>query len=244
MKFRVVVIALVVAVVALVAFGLYQVRRHNVRPHVELSHIQYPVCGIDLSSHNGPVDFEELVKDSIDFVVMKATEGESFKDSRFTEFYYDAFHAGMILGAYHFFRFDADGEAQARNFIGSVAGKHFDFPLVIDVEEWGNPRFMSTETVYGRLKAMIDCLEINGYSVMIYTNKDGYNRFVKGRLEDYPLWICSFTTPPIDDDVQWLLWQYSHWGVVDACQSEVDLNTFNGSREQWYQWVKLQQSVD
>lgn len=231
-------IAIIVTMSAIVGGGLYMVcNRQKDARGVKIERERYPVCGIDISAHNGILDFAEIAADSIDFVMIKATEGATFKDSRFHENYHEARKAGLKTGAYHFFRFDTDGKMQGINFIHSVRGKKFDFPLVIDVEEWGNIKSTPTHMVVERLQALIDHLETENHSVMLYTNKDGYQRFIRDRFEDYPLWICSFTDPPLDDNERWTLWQYSHWGMVDGSEHEVDLNTFNGSREHWDSWI-------
>lgn len=233
----VVIVAGFVAVAMVLA--MVKLRRQPIVPLV-LSKEEYPVTGLDLSAHNGDVDFARLAADSIDFVVLKATEGATFKDPRFEANYQAARRAGIAaLGAYHFFRFDADGRRQGENMLATLAGKTLELPLVIDLEEWTNPRRLPTDTVVARLQAMIDCIESQGHPVMLYTNKDGYERFVRGRFCDYPLWICSFTEPPMpaDADMEWTLWQYSHWGWTAATVGEVDLNAFNGTRSQWLRWL-------
>lgn len=200
----------------------------------------YPVKGIDLSSHNGDVDFHRLVADSLDFIMLKASEGTTFQDTKFHSNYVNARKAGIkAIGAYHFFRFDTDGQMQAMNFLNSLRGKMLDLPAVIDIEEWGNPKHIPDDDIIERLSALLDYLHQNGHNVMFYTNKDGYERFIKGRFNDYPLWICSFSDPPLEkeDAGRWSLWQYSHLGWTEACDSEVDLNTFNGTREEWIKWL-------
>ncbi len=213
--------------------------RREITP-LELSRDEYPVTGLDLSAHNGDIDFSLLAADSIDFVVLKATEGATFKDPKFHHNYLAARKAGIRnIGAYHFFKFGTDGKMQGINLLNSLVGKTLELPLVIDLEEWTNPKNMHTDSIVVRLQDMIDYLESNGHAVMLY----GYERFVRDRFTDYPLWICSFTKPPLpeDADTDWSLWQYSHWGWVSATDTSVDLNTFNGSREQWRQWLR---SVD
>lgn len=237
-KAKIIATAIIIAMSVLLIAGLYIVyNRQRGSYGVKIERERYPVCGIDISAHNGNIDFDEIVADSIDFVMIKATEGTNFKDSRFHDNYRKARQAGLLIGAYHFFRFDTDGKMQGLNFVHTIRGKHFDFPLIIDVEEWGNTKSTDTNLIVERLQALIDHLETECYSVMIYTNKDGYARFIRDRFEDYPLWICSFTDPPLDDDERWTLWQYSHWGSVDGIDTEVDLNTFNGSRDQWDRWI-------
>lgn len=206
---------------------------------VDIDARTYPVRGLDLSAHNGDIDFLRLAADSVDFVMLKATEGTTFSDNRFHNFYNQARDAGIrAIGAYHFFRFDTDGQMQALNLLSALRGKTLDLPVVIDVEEWTNPAHIATAEVVERLAAMVGYLEANGHNVMFYTNKDGYNRFIKDRFDGYPLWICSFTDPPLgaDPDDRWTLWQYSHRGWARGVGSKVDLSTFNGSRSEWLDW--------
>lgn len=191
----------------------------------------YPVKGADISAHNGEIDFQAMRDGGIEFVMIKATEGATHKDRMFVRNQAEARKAGLLTGAYHFFRFDTPGYMQALNFLNSVRGREIDLPLAIDVEEWTNPADRSTESVVAEIKAMASKLEQEGWKVMIYTNKDGYKRFVDGRLNHYPLWLCSFT--PIDSVVGWNFWQYSHRGIIDGVDRMVDMNVFGGSRAEW-----------
>lgn len=192
---------------------------------------KYAVRGIDISAHNGEIDFEKVAADGISFVIIKATEGGTFKDKRFVENVRKAREAGLKVGAYHFFRFDTPGYMQGLNFLNSIRGRKMDLPLVIDLEEWANPNSQPTPMVLNRLNEMIDHLESHGHTVMIYTNKNGYARFFKGRLEGYPLWLCSLVDEP--QDIDWTFWQATHNGRVDGIEHPVDINAFNGNRPDW-----------
>lgn len=156
----------------------------------------YPVRGIDISAHNGEVDFGRVADSGMEFVIMKATEGATFKDSRFGANYRAAREAGLKVGAYHFFRFDVDGSLQAMNLINSLNGRPLDLPVMIDIEEWTNPDDVSTPDILRRISGMVDHLQRSGYDVALYTNKDGHRRFIDNCFSDLPLWICSFTDPP------------------------------------------------
>lgn len=197
----------------------------------ELPKSEYPVRGIDISAHNGVVDFQAVRASGMEFVLVKATEGNGFKDSRFVDNVREARRAGLKVGAYHFFRFDASGVTQAINFMHSIRGRKLDLPAVVDLEEWTNPSSVPDDTVAARLDDMLRHLRCNGYDVLIYTNKDGYERFVKGRFSDYPLWLCSFSR--IDESDDWVLWQYSHRGEVSGVDGHVDMNVFRGDSVAW-----------
>lgn len=206
--------------------------------HIDVSRARYPVKGIDISSHNGYIDFEAVAADSVDFVYIKASEGETFRDPKFADNYEAARRAGLIVGAYHFFRFDCEGWRQGRNLLSATDGAALRLPLAIDVEEWGNPDIRQTDAIVQNLRTMVDYLRACGHRVIIYTNKNGYRRLVRDRFGDVGLWLCSFSgEPSYGRGAVWTLWQHSHRAAVRGINGDVDLNTFNGTREQFLTWL-------
>lgn len=235
----------IIVLTALAIIGLLAWRALRPRePHVELDRSEYPLLGLDLSAHNGPIDFAR-VKDEggVDFVYLKATEGTDFRDSAFIRNFDGARAAGLDVGPYHFFRFDKDGTAQAMNLIATLNGRIIDLPVAIDVEEWGNPAQVPTELIIERLEAMRAHLLAAGIPSLIYTNKNGYSRFVRHRIPDADIWICSFTDPPIGASVNWRIWQHSHKGRIPGIRGVVDLNTFNGDILDYRLWLKQQSEI-
>lgn len=205
----------------------------------EPSEEQYPVRGIDLSAHNGAVDFEVLTEQGVDFAYLKATEGTDFTDRYYPDNARRALLSGIPCGAYHFFRFDTDGELQALNFHDALRGRRFALPPAIDIEEWGNPDGHETAQIVERLRKMLQTLERLGYTPTLYTNKGGYYRFVRGNFDSYPLWICSFTDPPLEGArTRWTFWQYNHRGRIQGVEGTVDLNVFSGSREEFQELLR------
>lgn len=219
--------AIILGATAVAAVGGLHVYR-NFRassPEIQPDESVYTVKGIDVSAHNGDIDFERVKADGYSFVMIKATEGTDFKDRNFVENIRLARSAGLKVGAYHFFRFDTDGNLQAINFLHSLRNRQLDFPAVIDVEEWGNPDGTATSQIVSRLRQMIDRLKYHGVDVVLYTNKDAYDRFIRDNFANYPLWICSFTQ--LDPNLEWRIWQYTHKGRVDGVSGNVDLNVLS-----------------
>ena len=192
---------------------------------------RYPIRGIDISRHNGEIDFEKVAASGIEFVFIKASEGTDHQDSSFARNFEKAKEAGLTTGAYHFFRFDKDGIEQAGNFLAAVGDKNPDMNLVIDVEKTGNPDNVELETVKNRLISMVDYMNLLGHRVMIYTNWEGYYDYIEDSLPGYPLWICRFRENPIN--AEWTFWQYSHSGDVPGIKGKVDLDAFCGTRKEW-----------
>lgn len=236
MRLRIIILLVAMAMVAIAgivcAYYLWWREAVIVSPDIA----EYPVRGLDISAHNGAVDFDKVAAVGIEFVILKATEGATFKDKNFASNYRKARKAGLKAQAYHFFRFDVGGYVQALNLMHSVRGRSLELPVVIDVEEWSNPRDHTTTDILNRLQAMINTLEAHGYKVMLYSNKDGFEKFFSQQFAHYPLWLCSFTGIPDAGNMR--LWQFSHVGRVNGVEGKVDLNTFNGSATDWKRWLE------
>lgn len=203
-------------------------------PYVDVE--KYPVRGIDVSRHNGDIDFRKVADSGIEFVFIKASEGVSHRDSLYLRNNARAKEAGLKTGAYHFFRFDSDGVEQAVNFLQTVGPEPHDLGLVIDVEKTGNPDNVDPEIVKRRLASMVEYMNLLGHRVMIYTNLEGYYDYMAEVLPGYPLWICRFKEDPIA--AEWTFWQYDHHGKVPGVKGDVDINVFCGGTEQWENYLQ------
>lgn len=215
-----------IAITAIVAVcGVIHAYRQYIAnsPTIEPDANLYPIRGIDISAHNGVIDFEKVKNVGYQFAIIKATEGTDFKDAMFIDNLRQARQAGLKVGAYHFFRFDTDGYLQALNLLHSLRHRKLDFPIAIDIERFGNPDGHQASIIISRLQDMITCLEKEGIDIILYSNKDDYDKYLKGKFDNYPLWICTFTEP--EPNLNWDIWQYSHRGKIDGIKGDVDLNT-------------------
>lgn len=227
---------LFVVVIFGLGFSAYWAYRQYITapPYVDAE--KYPVRGIDVSRHNGNINFEDVADSGMEFVFIKASEGINHRDSLYRRNMESAKRAGLKTGAYHFFRFDRDGISQAVNFLQAVGPHFLDLGLVIDVESAGNPDTIPNEKVKKRLADMVEYMNLLGHRVMIYTNLDGYYDYIEDILPGYPLWICRFKENPIN--AEWTFWQYDHHGKVKGVEGDVDINAFCGSREEWESFLK------
>ncbi len=225
----------VTAICIAVAMFIREASRNNA--HVDIDTTTYTVKGIDISAHNGEIDFERVARDGVQFAFIKISEGATWRDSKFEENYHKATSAGIKVGVYHFFRFDVEGWRQSVNLLRALGHRHLDLPVAIDIEEWGNPENYSTKEVIENVKSLIDLIRRSGREAIIYTNKKGYSKFIRNHFDDTMLWICSFTDPAMAEDSRWTIWQYSHKGKIDGIDGDTDLCTFNvpviGDFSQW-----------
>ncbi|RKT87990.1 lysozyme [Saccharopolyspora antimicrobica] len=199
------------------------------------------VSGMDVSGHQGNVDWARAWADGARFAYVKATEGSGFRNTSFAQ-QYDGSHAvGMVRGAYHFGLPDrSSGAQQAHFFVDSGGGWHRDgrtLPGALDIEynPYGDgcygldPAAMSrwiadfSNTYHAR----------TGRFPAIYTTTDWWNRCT-GANPDFaannPLWIARYAPQigelPAGWDYQ-SIWQHGDQGPLPGGQ-----DSFNGNTKQ------------
>ena len=196
---------------------------------------QWETFGVDVSVYQGEIDWPTLVGQGVTFAFVKATEGSSLQDRKFTDNWRDAQSAGVRVGAYHFFSYDSPGETQADNFISMVPVTPGALPPVVDIEFYGDKlqNLPDAEHVRSVLDPLLDRLEEHyGVKPILYATYRSYHLYLKDGYEDYPLWFSSPMVAPLTKD--WDFWQYSHSAKLEGytgAEQRIDLNVFAGSRE-------------
>jgi lysozyme len=195
----------------------------------DLSSPQDLARGIDVSKDQGAVTWPSVVDAGYAFTFIKATDGQDYVDPMFAQNWEGAQAAGLLRGAYHFFRAEDDPDVQAQWFWKTVGGKN-ELPLVVDVEE---SMEQSASTVISNLTRFLDSLQQwTGKQPMIYTDPGFWNGLGTSGFGGYPLWVAEYgvSEPTLPSGwALWAFWQHSENGEVPGIQGHVDLNVFNGS---------------
>lgn len=201
---------------------------------------EYPVRGVDVSAYQGEIDWPTLADQDIDFAFIKATEGSSFRDSRFEYNWAESQATHLRVGAYHFFSYDSAGSTQAENFIATVPVLESALPPVVDVESYGdkerNPP--AREDVQALLNELLAALETHyGVKPILYATGKSYKMYIQGDYSEYPIWIRDvFLTPSLSDGRAWTFWQFTDRARLTGYAGEerfIDLNVFHGTAEEF-----------
>lgn len=200
---------------------------------------KYPVSGIDVSHYQGDIDWKEVEeKMDITFAFIKATEGSSHVDEKFSKNWKEASKTNIYIGAYHFFSFDSSGKEQAEHFIKTVKPLEDMLPPVVDVEYYGekekNPPKV-TELRENLDDFLIKIEEQYGCKPIIYSTISVYEKYLNEYYNAYPIWIRNtYFRPFLLKNRQWTFWQYSdkgEWPYGTEEEHYVDKNVFAGSKE-------------
>lgn len=206
------------------------------------------VLGIDVSNHNPPVNWQAVKNANISFAFAKATEGATFKDRTFSTNWSSMKAAGIIRGAYHFFRPQKTAEEQVDNFLLVVKNvlEPGDLPPVLDLEHWPMEvgeawKNLAFHERISRVKIWLKKVaDATGEKPIIYTSPSFWREYMRDTHDftDHPLWLAHYTRKPQPDvpannwgGNSYTIWQHTESGRVAGVSGPVDINRFNGSFE-------------
>jgi len=197
---------------------------------------RFPVPGIDISHHQGAIDWPSVRDSGVVFAFIKASEGENHLDSRFAENWRESGAAGIVRGPYHFFTFCTAGISQAENFLAVIPKSELTLPPVVDVEFAGNCVNWSTvDRIRAELSAFLKRVERStSRRPILYLTYDSFHRVADGYFLQYEIWIRNLLwEPSLSQPMAWTFWQYTDAGRISGIKGPVDLNVFRGSLEEF-----------
>jgi lysozyme len=187
----------------------------------------YTSFGIDVSHHQGTIDWLELFNTEhydtiVHFVYCKATEGNTHIDTRWEENRKTLNNMGIPNGAYHFFATKDPPRPQVAHFLNYWEKREVDLPPVLDVETEG----FSDEDLRAKMTIWLEEVErLSGMRPIIYTSLNFYETKFKNHFPNYKFWIAAYSrVPDIKNDKRVLHWQYSENGTLPGIKERVDFN--------------------
>jgi len=179
--------------------------------------------GIDVSEHQGTIDWPKVAHDHIGFAYIKATEGRDFTDSRFVANWTNAAAAGVDRGAYHFFTLCSPGADQARHFLDVVRDQEGALTPAVDLELKGNCSSRpGPSALYAELNSFLDVVETATHrQVVLYVGDEFEDRYPVRSGYRRPLWVRHLLRRPGGD---WTIWQVHGNADVDGIDGHVDLD--------------------
>lgn len=185
------------------------------------------VQGVDVSRHQGPIDWRTLAGADIRFAYIKATEGGDYVDPMLAAHWKGAGDAGVKRGAYHFFTLCRSGALQAMHFIG--AAPRGELPPAVDLEHMGPCREGPTMTDVAReVDVYLDAVERAwGRRPILYTTHQFHDAHLKS-VRGERFWLRSLFRWPQFRRREWVIWQHHNKGQRPGVQGPIDLNSFRG----------------
>lgn len=183
--------------------------------------------GIDVSKHNGTIDWAKVKAAGVQFAMLRAGYGryDNQKDERFEANYKGATAAGIPVGAYHYSYATTAEQAkqEAEVFLGWIKGKNLTYPVAFDIED-KKQSGLGESLISDIIRAFCETVEAAGYYVVVYANKDWLtNRIDADCKSRYDIWLAQWTSQPTYTG-SYGMWQYTSDGAVDGIAGRVDMN--------------------
>lgn len=201
------------------------------------------VLGIDVSHHNGQIDWDYVAKNGKKFAILKCQyEAKSHRIDEYFEYNYkEAGKYGLARGVYVFIASDSikDPVLDAKALLDKLHGRTLEYGIWLDLES-AALRKIGKAAITNLVYTYANLFKAAGYYVGIYCNKDWYDNVVDSKLlsKDFDFWIARY---PKNDDGRYystsslkpskyaVAWQYSSKGNVPGVKTKCDLNVdFDG----------------
>ena len=186
--------------------------------------------GIDVSQHQGDIDFQKVKDAGVEFVYIRVGRGggvgkEPVMDKKFEQNIKGFNSVGIPVGIY-FYSYAINQKETVRDakwVVEQLKKYKVDLEVAYDFEDWND--YQEYKLSFYELTQVANSfnnyMEKNGYEGMLYGSKY-YLRDIWFKQE-YPVWLAHYTTQTDYQD-SYRVWQLSDEGKVPGIDGLVDLN--------------------
>lgn len=191
--------------------------------------------GIDVSYHQGKIDWQKVKASGIDFVIIRAGYGRDNIDKQFVNNVNGCIENNIPFGVYWFiYGVNAEEAIQNATKCHDVIKQYQD---KITMRVWCDLEYDTDRNALKRgvtltkdvrtemIVAFCEKMKEYGYSVGNYANPDYLNNKLHD-LTQYPLWLARYSTAKGNYECE--MWQYSSKGSVPGVKGNVDMNYYYG----------------
>jgi len=175
------------------------------------------MLGVDISYHNGKVDFKTLKRNNVEFVIVRAGYGQRTIDDTFERNVYQALEEGMKVGSYWYSYALSPNEAkqEAISFREAIdkTGALFEMPVWFDMEDADcykkrNGFLFSKSNITAVCKVFLDNI---GLDCGVYASESWFYDLIDWKSLGCAIWNASFTYP---DSIGGYMWQFTEkWNL-------------------------------
>ena len=210
------------------------------------------IDGIDVSRHQGEIDWQKIADAGILWAAVRCTIGDYYTDETFTRNFDGAKAVGIIPFPYHVLRTDKGDEEQATYFVNALDGRK-TWMNVMDVEVVASgDRGRALHYVMREIERKTHAM------TTIYTNANFWNTYMPGGFggslfNGKTLWVASYgrlNDGNVPGDPYPTLprtwnsygaWQYTSRGKIDGIAGWVDKNLMD---EELYHNLRMRSGIE
>ena len=191
------------------------------------------IIGIDVSEHNGTLDWAAVKKAGISFAIIRTGYGVSHTDKQFYNNIQGATAQGIPIGIYHFsYALNVDGAKNEAAFVLKLLKQYKDkitLPVFFDFEydtvDYAKKQgvTLGKEAFNAHTVAFCEAIKAAGYKPGTYYNLDYLRRYVDiNQVGKYVQWYAQYASNA--SAAGWAIWQYSSSYTIPGCSGRFDVN--------------------
>lgn len=196
------------------------------------------VLCVDVSEHNGTLDWAKIKKAGIDAAIIRTGYGTSHTDKQFYNNMDGAIKQGIHIGVYHFsYALSVEGARKEAEFVIKLLKQYKDkieLPVYFDFE-YDTVTYAKKQGVTlgknafnNHCVAFCEAVKAAGYKPGVYYNRDYYNTMVSlSSVGGYSQWYAQYASAPSISDYD--LWQFSSSYTIDGCSGKFDMSEIKNS---------------
>lgn len=173
---------------------------------------------IDVSHHQGKINWRRVKASGIDGVIIRVADGTKTMDRQCDRNIKECERYGIPFGLYIYSRAKTKRQArkEASIILKKAKGHKIQYPLYIDLEQTGNGKYAKKAAEeFGNI------VEKKGYWCGIYANLNWWETYLKG-MNRFTKWVARYGKKPKIKGMD--MWQYSSKGKVAGISGKCDMN--------------------
>ena len=191
------------------------------------------IIGIDVSEHNGSINWAAVKKAGVSFAFVRTGYGVSHVDNYFKRNMEGALAQGIPVGIYHFsYALNAAGAKAEAKYVLKLIQSYKDkitLPVFYDFEydtvSYAKKQgvTLGKEAFNAHTVAFCETIKAAGYTPGTYYNLDYLRRYVDiNRVGGYVQWYAQYASTA--SAAGWAIWQYSSSFTIPGCSGRFDVN--------------------
>lgn len=198
------------------------------------------VYGMDVSQHNGKINFKKAKRDGIGFVFIRVGytgyTKSSFSlnlDKKYKTYIKDATKAGLKVGVYWYSQSTKVSEAkkEAKALLKAIKGYSITMPVVFDYEFADTKKGrldsakLSKTNMTANALAFLNTVSNAGYDACIYASENflGEHLYANQISSRFKVWLANYSSKT-NYKGDYEFWQHTAKGRVSGLRGNVDIN--------------------
>ena len=191
--------------------------------------------GIDVSHHNGTIDWEKVKDSGVDFVIIRCGYGKDEKgqdDKQWSRNVSECERLGIPFGVYlySYAKDTQSAQSEAQHVLRLINGHRLTYPVYYDMEDAVQAKLSKSNRTKIANK-FLGIIKNAGYECGIYANLNWWNNYLDSSLggdNTWRTWVAQYNNNGCDYKRNYSMWQSSSTAKVSGISGNVDINFWFG----------------